>query len=86
MKRIANIKDLGINDIPLAGGKAANLGELTSAGFDVPQGFVLTTSAYDYFLQHNGLKSILSTFIAGLDSFIGFCLTGSILFDQTGLR
>ncbi len=67
MKRIANIKDLGINDIPLAGGKAANLGELTSAGFDVPQGFVLTTSAYDYFLQHNGLKSILSTFIAGLD-------------------
>jgi phosphohistidine swiveling domain-containing protein len=32
--------------LPLVGGKAANLGELLRAGFDVPGGFAVTTSAY----------------------------------------
>ncbi|WP_347355008.1 PEP/pyruvate-binding domain-containing protein [Intrasporangium sp.] len=33
-------------DLPAVGGKAANLGELLGAGFDVPGGFVVTTTAY----------------------------------------
>ncbi|MDR6414354.1 pyruvate,water dikinase [Pseudarthrobacter sulfonivorans] len=32
--------------VPLVGGKAANLGELLSAGMPVPDGFCLTTAAY----------------------------------------
>ena len=32
--------------LPLVGGKGANLGELAGAGFSVPQGFCITTSAY----------------------------------------
>lgn len=32
--------------VPLVGGKAANLGELLSAGMPVPDGFCLTTDAY----------------------------------------
>ena len=56
-----------VNDIPIAGGKAANLGELTSAGFEVPPGFVLTTEVYDYFLKHNDLEEILTTVLATLD-------------------
>ncbi|MDQ4093055.1 MAG: phosphoenolpyruvate synthase, partial [Actinomycetota bacterium] len=32
--------------IPVVGGKAANLGELTRAGFPVPPGFCITTAAY----------------------------------------
>ena len=68
MKRIVSIKNLGVNDIPIAGGKAANLGELTSAGFEVPPGFVLTTEAYDYFLETNGLGNILSAVIENLDT------------------
>ncbi|MDD1773681.1 MAG: phosphoenolpyruvate synthase [Methanomassiliicoccales archaeon] len=55
MKRIVSIAELGVDDIPIAGGKAANLGELTAAGFNVPPGFVLTTAAYDYFMEQNGL-------------------------------
>src|SRR5438034_9800867 len=31
---------------PIAGGKAANLGELIRAGFAVPTGFCVTTTAY----------------------------------------
>ncbi len=43
-------------DIPAAGGKGANLGELTTAGLPVPAGFVLTTGAYDAFVQAHGLS------------------------------
>lgn len=43
-------------NIPSAGGKGANLGELIMAGFPVPAGFVLTTTAYDAFVQAHGLQ------------------------------
>ncbi|MEM7802612.1 MAG: PEP/pyruvate-binding domain-containing protein, partial [Chloroflexota bacterium] len=47
---------LNKNSISTAGGKGANLGELTAAGFPVPAGFVLTTKAYDAFVQTHGLQ------------------------------
>lgn len=34
------------NDVPLVGGKGANLGELAVAGFPVPDGFCVTADAY----------------------------------------
>ncbi len=37
---------LGVQLLPVVGGKAANLGELIRAGFPVPPGFCLTTAAY----------------------------------------
>jgi rifampicin phosphotransferase len=43
-------------DIALAGGKGANLGELSHAGLPVPSGFVVTTGAYDAFVEAGGLK------------------------------
>ncbi|MDR2866225.1 MAG: phosphoenolpyruvate synthase [Methanomassiliicoccaceae archaeon] len=65
MKRIANVNELRVNDIPYVGGKGANLGELTAAGFPVPDAFVLTTAAYDYFLEKSKItpkiKKELST-------------------------
>jgi phosphohistidine swiveling domain-containing protein len=42
--------------IALVGGKGANLGELSHAGLPVPPGFVLTTRAYDAFVEAGGLK------------------------------
>jgi len=47
---------LGKTDIPIAGGKGANLGEMTTAGFPVPPGFVLSTAAYDAFVNEKGLQ------------------------------
>src|SRR5215203_757334 len=44
------------DDIALAGGKGANLGELSHAGLPVPSGFVVTTTAYDAFLEASGIK------------------------------
>jgi rifampicin phosphotransferase len=43
------------DDIALAGGKGANLGELSRAGLPVPPGFVVTTTAYDAFVEANGI-------------------------------
>lgn len=41
------------NDIKIAGGKGANLGEMTRAGIPVPPGAVLTVQAYQRFMEYN---------------------------------
>ncbi|MGN0342718.1 MAG: PEP/pyruvate-binding domain-containing protein [Roseburia sp.] len=40
-------------DIKTAGGKGANLGEMTRAGIPVPPGAVLTVQAYQRFMEYN---------------------------------
>ena len=44
------------DDVPIAGGKGANLGEMIRAGFPIPEGFVVTTYAFNRHLEENGLK------------------------------
>jgi pyruvate,water dikinase len=46
--------------LPIAGGKAANLGELSRAGLPVPDGFCVTTAAYDLVAGDAGLDSSLA--------------------------
>jgi len=55
MQDVRYFSDIGHEDIDLAGGKGANLGELTRAGLPVPPGFVLTTAAYRAFVTENDL-------------------------------
>ncbi|MDP6127828.1 MAG: PEP/pyruvate-binding domain-containing protein, partial [Dehalococcoidales bacterium] len=43
------------NDIPLVGGKGANLGEMTNAGIPVPPGFIVTAGAYFDFIEKAGI-------------------------------
>jgi len=38
-------------DLPLVGGKGANLGELANAGFPIPDGFCLTVEAFQHFMD-----------------------------------
>ena len=45
--------------LAVAGGKAANLGELVRAGFPVPAGFCVTTAAYDLVASNAGLEPTL---------------------------
>ena len=54
---IAFFKSIDKQDIPLVGGKGANLGEMVKAGFPVPPGFAVTVPAYELFLEHNELAS-----------------------------
>src|SRR5829696_5122250 len=46
--------------LAVAGGKAANLGELVMAGFPVPAGFCVTTAAYDLVAANAGLEPTLA--------------------------
>jgi phosphoenolpyruvate synthase/pyruvate phosphate dikinase len=49
--------ELSRKDIERAGAKASNLGELVSAGFQVPDGFSLTTEAFQSFLDANSIDA-----------------------------
>jgi len=46
-----------------AGGKGANLVRLTRAGFDVPRGFIVSTTAYREFVNANGLDKTIQSAI-----------------------
>src|SRR5215212_1308731 len=56
MTYTAWFEEIRKDDVALAGGKGANLGELSHAGMPVPTGFVVTTGAYDTFVATGGLK------------------------------
>ncbi len=62
---------LGMNDVPIVGGKNASLGEmiarLTAAGVNVPNGFATTAQAYRDFLAHEGLDARIQQRLATLD-------------------
>jgi len=60
MDYILNLADIPQGDIERAGAKAATLGDLARAGFSVPDGFVLTTGAFDRFLAANALGPDIS--------------------------
>src|SRR5438874_2586401 len=50
--------------LPLVGGKAANLGELIRAGLPVPDGFCVTTAAYELASQQANLEPLLHALAA----------------------
>jgi pyruvate, water dikinase len=64
---IAWLSDLSKKDIKLAGGKGANLGEMFNAKFPVPQAFVVTTNAFDYFLKKTGIRDNIREILNKID-------------------
>lgn len=55
------------HDIPIVGGKGANLGELTQKGLNVPPGFCVTANAYMDFISYAGLDEVIRALMYGLD-------------------
>lgn len=56
MNLIKEFKDLNKNDVEIAGGKGASLGEMTQAGIPVPPGFVVLSGAFDRFIEETDLN------------------------------
>lgn len=52
---IQEFQSITKKDVETAGGKGANLGEMTRAGIPVPPGAVLTVPAYRRFMEYNGI-------------------------------
>jgi pyruvate, water dikinase len=50
-----NLKQLKAKDVYIVGGKGASLGEMTKIGINVPAGFVVTTNAFNNFLERTKL-------------------------------
>ena len=53
MKYVRRLNEVSKDDISIAGGKGANLGEMFKAGFPVPDGFCITSISYDLFIKEN---------------------------------
>ncbi len=54
---IKEFKDLSKNDVAIAGGKGASLGEMTQAGIPVPEGFVILSEAFERFVEKTEIKA-----------------------------
>lgn len=66
-KYIKWFNEIDKNDIPIVGGKGANLGELTQNGVDVPPGFCITAGAYKRFIELANLEKDIRNKIDNLD-------------------
>jgi len=56
---VVRLEDVRKDDIPLVGGKCANLGELTAKGVHVPPGFAVTAEAFRRFLEETKIGEII---------------------------
>ena len=65
-------EEIGIEDVPMVGGKNASLGEmyqkLTSKGVAVPHGFAITAYAYQHLLKDAGIEDAIKDALEGLDT------------------
>jgi len=57
--------EIGMEDVPLVGGKSASLGEMTRrTGVPVPYGFATTAEAYRYYLRENKLDEKIAKILS----------------------
>ncbi len=56
------------SSVSLAGGKAANLGEMMSIRLPVPKGFVVTTDSYTSFIRDNNLHGKIEKILGETDA------------------
>lgn len=59
--------EMSKKDTEEAGGKAANLSELTQHGFPVPAGFCVTSPSLQYLVDSNGLQPKIDELVASFD-------------------
>jgi pyruvate, water dikinase len=64
---VRTFSELSVADVPYAGGKGANLGQLSHVGLPVPPGFVVGAPAYAAFRVQSGLADRLAELLDGLD-------------------
>lgn len=56
MEIVREFKKLRKEDVAIAGGKGASLGEMTQAGMPVPEGFVVLSEAFENFIKETDLN------------------------------
>lgn len=66
-KYIKWFNEIDKHDIPIVGGKGANLGELTQKGLNVPPGYCINAEAYLHFVDHTELDEVIKALMYGLN-------------------
>lgn len=66
-KFIKFFDEMSKSDIQEAGGKAANLGELTRNRFNVPSGFCVTSNAFSHLIDQNDLQTKIDAIVTSFD-------------------
>lgn len=66
-KAIVWFDEVTKNDVPIVGGKGANLGEMTNSNIPVPPGFILTAKAYFNFIEKSKLAKEIRSLLEPLD-------------------
>lgn len=67
MKLIAWLNELSNENVDIAGGKGASLGEMWNAKLPVPPAFVVTAHAYQYFIKETKLDKKIKEILNGID-------------------
>ncbi len=67
LKLVVWFNEVTKNDVATAGGKGANLGEMTRAKIPVPPGFIVTAEAYFDFLDKTGLNDKIGRLLKSLN-------------------
>lgn len=66
-KLVVWLEELSNEDVDIAGGKGASLGEMWNAGLPVPPAFVVTANAYRYFIKETKLDEKIREILKGID-------------------
>lgn len=67
MKPVVWLRDIKGSHISTVGGKAARLGDLLSAGFPIPDGFVVTTEVLFNFIVQNNVRDLIRQKLKAVD-------------------
>jgi len=67
MEIIRNFTQISKEDVALAGGKGASLGEMTQAGIPVPEGFVILSDAFERFIKETNLNEKIDEIIKSVN-------------------
>ncbi|TFG17161.1 MAG: hypothetical protein EU531_04165 [Promethearchaeota archaeon] len=67
-KLLIDLNDTDNLDVNLIGMKAANLGTLIQNNIKVPNGYVISTNAYELFLKYNNLEEVIHNELSKMDN------------------
>ena len=67
METIRNFTKITKDDVDLAGGKGASLGEMTQANIPVPPGFVVLSTTFNQFLDQTSIREDIDATLHSVD-------------------
>ncbi len=67
MRYVRWLEEVTKDDIPIAGGKGANMGEMIRIGMPVPSGFIVTTAAFERLIQIHNIGDKIKMMLEGIN-------------------